>query len=181
MNKVITKSFSDSTKGNFKFAMLLSGLGVYDGSEVTESVSAMMAMSKYKIGYDTFSLNKDQFHVIDHTTGKEMNEKRNILKESSRIVRGEIKDMKELKSSDYNALLIPGGFGVAKNFSNFASANQKFKVDEVVAEVIKEFLHNQKPIAACCIAPILLGNLLGRKHGGHGAKLTLGKEGVSLK
>ncbi len=108
--------FSFSTKNA---AILLSGSGVYDGTEITEAVSMLITLSKKEIKYNCFSVNKDQMHVIDHTKGEEMKEPRNCLKESARISRGEVSDITTINPDDFDFLLIPGGFGAAKNFSCF--------------------------------------------------------------
>lgn len=103
------------------------------------------------------------------------------MTESSRISRGVIQEITELKSSCYDCLVLPGGFGVAKNLSNFAIENEKFTVDKEVERVIKDFYSEKKHIVACCIAPILLGKVLGKSNNGPGVQLTLGSEGVKIK
>jgi enhancing lycopene biosynthesis protein 2 len=155
-----------------KVAVLLSGCGVYDGSEIIEASSILMSIHKYNLQFQCFSLNQNQMHVINHAKGEvDGSSKRNMLEESSRISRGNIKELKELDFSDYSALIIPGGFGVAKNFCNFATEGEKMTVNEEIREIITKFHSHQKPIGACCISPILIAKVLDK------VTLTLGKCG----
>ena len=110
-----------------KVAMVLSGCGVYDGTEIQEAVFAISALSKAGADVSYFAPDVDQMHVIDHTKGEELNEKRNVLREAARITRGNIGSLSELKAADYDCLVVPGGFGAAKNLSDLA-----VKVGEVV-------------------------------------------------
>jgi len=113
-------------------AVILSGTGVQDGSEVTEAVSFMIALSANNVKFQCFAPNKDQHEVINHLTGEKTTEKRNMLVESARIARGEVKDLAELKVEEFHGVVLPGGFGVAKNLSNYASAKDKFTIDPTV-------------------------------------------------
>jgi len=81
-----------------KFAVVLSGCGVFDGAEIHEAVFTFWAIKKHGADYQAFAPNVDQYHVVNHMTGDEMPEKRNVLVESARIVRGEIKDLKKQKN-----------------------------------------------------------------------------------
>ena len=158
-----------------KVAVILAGCGVYDGSEIIESSSILMTIHKHNLQFQCFSLNLPQMHVINHSKGQPSEkETRNILKESARICRGNIKDLSELKIEDYGALIIPGGFGVGKNLSNFAIEGENMVVNKNIENIIKQFHSEKKPIGACCIAPILLARVL------KGVKLTLGKKGESF-
>jgi enhancing lycopene biosynthesis protein 2 len=103
-----------------KFAVVLSGCGVFDGSEIQEATLTMLAIMKLGATYEIFAPDIDQHHVINHITGKEMKEKRNVLIESARIARGKIRDLKEYDPNHFDALIFPGGFGAAKNLSDFA-------------------------------------------------------------
>lgn len=145
-----------------KFAIILSGSGVFDGSEIHEATLSMYAISKNGCNYEIFAPNIEQHHVINHITGDIMNERRNVLIESARIARGKIKDIKELNSSDFDALLIPGGFGVAKNLSDFAFKGAECSVISELENVIKHFHENKKPIGALCIAPAVIAKVLGK-------------------
>ncbi|MDD2387196.1 MAG: isoprenoid biosynthesis glyoxalase ElbB [Bacteroidales bacterium] len=156
-----------------KIALILSGCGVYDGSEIHETTMAMLALSKNEIEYECFAPNKEQYHVINHLNGDVTDEKRNILVESARIARGEIKDTKELHVSDFSGLLLPGGFGAAKNLSDYAFKAENFTVDEEIATIIKAFHTAKKPIAALCIAPVLIAKVLG-------ARVTIGNDTATV-
>ncbi|RUT78458.1 isoprenoid biosynthesis glyoxalase ElbB [Ancylomarina longa] len=144
-----------------KFAVVLSGCGVYDGSEIHEATLSMYAISKNGGEYQIFAPNIDQYHVINHLTGEEMAEKRNVLVEAARIARGNIKDLQEFRAADYDAILFPGGFGVAKNLCTFAFKGADCEVNEDVERVLKAMHSARKPIGALCIAPALIAKILG--------------------
>lgn len=122
-----------------KVALVLSGCGVYDGSEVTEVVSLMVHLNRMHIDFQCFAPNENQTQVVNHLTGETSTETRNVLVESARIARGEVKDIAELKGEDYQAVILPGGFGVAKNLSDYAVNGGSFNVHEQVTRVLKEF------------------------------------------
>ena len=124
----------------FRAAVVLAGCGVQDGSEITESVSMLIALSKNGAQYQIFSPNVDQAHVINHISATEMPEKRNVMNESSRIARGSIKDLVNLDLNDFDAILFPGGFGVAKNLSDFAFKGADMTVIPQVEKVLQAFL-----------------------------------------
>ncbi len=115
----LTRAFS-TTSTNYRAAVLLHGSGVADGTEITEAVSILINLSKAGAKTQCFAPNRAQAHVISHITQETQNQTRNVLEESARIARGNCKDLKELKSSDFDVLIIPGGFGAAKNLSDFA-------------------------------------------------------------
>lgn len=142
-----------------KVAVILSGCGVFDGAEVNEAVLTMLYLEKADAQYQCFAPNIEQFHVINHLTGEEMDERRNVLVESARIARGEVKDLETLNADDYDALILPGGFGVAKNLCDFAIKGAKSTVLESVKVACTEFSRQQKPIAYLCIAPALIGHI----------------------
>jgi len=157
-----------------KFAIVLSGCGVYDGAEIQEAVTAMLAVSRRGHNYQIFAPDIPQYHVLNHITGEEMPEKRNVMIEAARIARGNIKDLKSFDPSEYDALLFAGGFGAAKNLSDFAFKGDKFVVIEQVANVIRATHSVGKPIGAMCIAPMLIAYVI------KGVELTLGgKSGAS--
>ena len=160
-----------------KAAIVLSGCGVYDGSEITEAVSYFIALSNNGIPFDVFAPNKKQKDVINHLTGEKMDEKRNVLVESARIARGHVKDLKELQESSYDAIFLPGGFGVAKNLSDFADKGEDLTVDETLADILRKFHDKKKPIALCCISPIIAAKVFGKHTGKHKLRLTLGSKG----
>jgi len=153
-----------------KIAVLLAGSGVYDGSECTEATSFLIHLSRAGCEYQCFAPDQDQMHVVNHITGEPMEgDKRNVLIESARIARGEIKPITDLKTGDYDALVVPGGFGVAKNLSNLAVKGKDYEVDPAVDGIMKSFHEAKKPIGVCCIAPVLAAKSLP-----DGVKITLG-------
>ena len=121
-----------------KFAVILSGNGVYDGSEIHEATMTLYAIVKNGGEYEIFAPDIEQHHVINHITGKEMDETRNVLIESARIARGNIKPLSEFSKEDFDAIVFPGGFGVAKNLCSFAFDNIDCTVNPEVEKVIKE-------------------------------------------
>ena len=157
-------------KINKKIALVLSGSGVYDGSEIHETTLSLYAISKNGGTYQIFAPNIDQHHVVNHLTGEEMNETRNVLVESARIARGDIKDLAEFNANDFDAILFPGGFGVAKNLCSLAFDGANCKVNSVVEKVIKEMHAASKPIAALCIAPALIAKVI------TGSEVTIGSD-----
>ncbi|PLX04354.1 MAG: isoprenoid biosynthesis protein ElbB [Marinilabiliales bacterium] len=144
-----------------KFAVVLSGCGVYDGAEIHEATLSMLAIQRMGGDYQCFAPNINQHHVINHLNGEEMNETRNVLVESARIARGDIKDLKEFKADNFDALLFPGGFGAAKNLSNVAFEGANATINEEVVDVVKQVHKQKKPIGALCIAPTLIAKILG--------------------
>ncbi len=144
-----------------KFAVILAGSGVYDGSEIHEATLSMYAISKNGGEYQLFAPNIYQHHVINHLTGEEMPEKRNVLIESARIARGNIKDLKEFSEDQFDAILFPGGFGVAKNLCSFAFNGSDCEVNPYVETALKAMHQAKKPIGALCIAPALVAKILG--------------------
>jgi enhancing lycopene biosynthesis protein 2 len=143
-----------------KVGVLLSGCGVYDGSEVHESVLILLALAK--AGAETICIapDIDQHHVINHLTGEEMPEKRNVLIESARIARGKITPLDQLNISELDGLTMPGGFGTAKNFTKWAFQGADGEIHEGVKQLIRTMIHNDKPIAAVCMSPTTLAKAL---------------------
>ena len=152
-----------------KVAVILAGCGSNDGSEIHEATLTLWALGKYDIDYQCFALDRNQFHVINHLEKKECQETRNMLVESARIARGNIKDLLELESNNFDALILPGGFGVAKNLCNYAFQGKNFEVIPEIENIIKQFHSENKPIVALCIAPIMLAKVLK-------AKVTIGTD-----
>ena len=155
-----------------KVGVLLSGCGVNDGAEIHESVLTMLFLDKAGVEMILMAPNIDQMHVINHYTGQEMEEYRNVLVESSRIARGEIKDMAEVSGNDLDALIIPGGFGVAKNLCDYAMAGPECSVNPDVYRLIAELRLMNKPIGAICIAPVMMAKILGEQE--ESANMTIG-------
>ena len=146
----------------YKIGVLLSGCGVMDGSEIHEAVITLLALDKEGMEYICIAPNKEQTQVINHLTNQPVNEKRNILIESARIARGNIKDIKNIKANELDALIMPGGFGAACNLSSFAKDGANTKVLPEVESFLKELHKLKKPIGAICIAPNLVAKIFGK-------------------
>jgi enhancing lycopene biosynthesis protein 2 len=145
-----------------RIGVILSGCGVYDGSEIHEAVITLLAIDR--AGAEAVCMAPDipQMHVINHLAGEPAEgESRNVLVESARIARGNIKDMAGVQADELDALILPGGFGAAKNLCDFAVTGPDCSVNTEVARLIKEMYAAQKPIAAVCIAPAVLARVLG--------------------
>ena len=155
-----------------KVGVLLSGCGVNDGAEIHESVLTMLFLDKAGVEMILMAPNIEQMHVINHYTGQEMEDYRNVLVESSRIARGKIKDMAEVSGNDLDALIIPGGFGVAKNLCDYAMAGPECSVNPDVYRLIAELRLMNKPIGAICIAPVMMAKILGEQE--ESANMTIG-------
>lgn len=143
-----------------RIGVLLSGCGVYDGSEIHEAVITLLALDEAGAEAVCMAPDMPQYHVINHLTLKESNEQRNVLVESARIARGNIRNIKEVKASDIDGLIIPGGFGAAKNLSDFAFKGTGAKVHPEVQRLLQELVSTDKPIGAICIAPATLTKAL---------------------
>ena len=143
-----------------KIAVVLAGCGVYDGAEIHEATLTMLAISRQGAQYQCFAPDVEQAHVVNHLTGEEMPEKRNVLIEAARIARGNIKPLSEYKAENYDALIFPGGFGVAKNLCTFAFDGIKCKVNPDVEKAVRTTVVAEKPIGALCISPVLIAKIL---------------------
>ena len=144
-----------------KFAIILSGCGVFDGAEIHEATLTMLAIMKQGASYEIFAPDIPQHHVVNHITGEEMPEKRNVLIESARIARGKIKDLKDYDPNNFDALIFPGGFGAAKNLSNFAYKGAECSIDSDVEKAILKTAGKNKPIGALCISPVIFAKVFG--------------------
>ncbi len=144
-----------------KIAVILSGCGVFDGAEIHESVLTMLAIQRAGSEYQCFAPDIEQYHVINHITGEEMDEKRNVLVESARITRGDIKPLSTYNPADFDALMLPGGFGAAKNLSTFAIDGPDCSVNADVEKALKDTRAASKPIGALCISPAVLAKVFG--------------------
>lgn len=143
-----------------KIGVLLSGCGVYDGAEIHESVLTLLSIEEIHATAVCISINKDQHHVVNHATGEEMVETRNMLTESARIARGDIHDINSISPADIDALVIPGGFGNAKNLTNWAFNGPDGKILPEVKLLIINMINVGKPIAALCVSPVVLAKAL---------------------
>ena len=154
-----------------KVAVILSGCGVYDGAEIHESVLALLRLSQRGAEVQCFAPDIPQHHVINHLTGQESAESRNVLVEAARIARGKIRDVRELQAADYDALVIPGGFGAAKNLSDFAFHGASCAVQPDVLAAARGFAAAHKPVGLICIAPALAARIYGA-----GVQCTIGND-----
>lgn len=143
-----------------KIAVVLAGNGVYDGAEIHEATLTLLSIARQGAKYQCFAPDINQAHVVNHLTGKEMPETRNVLIEAARIARGKIKPLSEYKAADFDALIFPGGFGVAKNLCTFAFDGADCVVNKEVEKVIRTTVIAEKPIGALCISPVLLAKVL---------------------
>lgn len=146
-----------------RVGVLLSGCGVMDGSEIHEAVLTLLAIDNAGAEAVCMAPNADQMHVVNHLSGQPVEgAARNVLEESARIARGNIRDLAQVKAADIDALVIPGGFGAAKNLCTYAVDGVDCKVNGEVERIVREMHAAGKPVAAICIAPVLLAKLLGK-------------------
>jgi enhancing lycopene biosynthesis protein 2 len=134
---------------------------VYDGAEIHESVITLLRLDQRGAQVQCFAPNIAQLHVINHLTGDEMPESRNVLVESARIARGDVKDLREARAEDFDALIVPGGFGSAKNLSNFAVEGAGCSVQPEVLALTEAFAEAGKPVGLICISPALAAKIYG--------------------
>jgi enhancing lycopene biosynthesis protein 2 len=145
-----------------RVGVVLAGCGVYDGAEIHESVVTLLALDRAGAEALCMAPAVDQLHVINHLTGDVApDEKRNVLVEAARIARGAIRDVALVDPTELDAVIIPGGFGAAKNLCDFALKGAECRVDPDVARVVRGVHEADRPIGAICIAPALLAKLLG--------------------
>jgi len=144
-----------------KIGVLLAGCGVMDGSEIHEATLTLYFLDRQGAESICMAPNKDQLDVVNHLTGKPASEKRNVMLEAARIARGKISDVRDVKADEIDAVIIPGGFGAAKNLCTFATDGPDCKVDEDVARLLRELYRRKKPIGALCIAPAVIARLFG--------------------
>ncbi|NXX49490.1 GAL3B protein, partial [Tricholaema leucomelas] len=150
---------------------VLSGCGVYDGTEIHEASAILVHLSRGGAEVQMYAPDVPQMHVIDHSKGQPAEaESRNVLVESARIARGKIASLAKLTTTDHDAVIFPGGFGAAKNLSTFAVDGKDCKVNKEVERVLKDFHKAGKPIGLCCISPVLAAKVLS------GAEVTVGHE-----
>ena len=152
--------------------ILLSGCGVYDGVEIHEAVLTLLALDRRGVKIVAMAPDVDQYHVVDHLTGEATEEKRNVLIESARITRGEIRNLQSVDASELDALIMPGGFGAAKNLTDFANKGKDAKALPDVSRIITEMADAGKPIGAICISPAVVAIVLSQK----GPEVTIGND-----
>ncbi len=151
-------------------AVILSGCGRRDGSEIHEATLTLWAIHKNGADYQCYAPNIFQSQVSNHLTGKTMDEERNVLVEAARIARGDILDLADFDAESHDALILPGGLGATINLSDFASKGSDCNINEAVEKAILATHALQKPIGALCIAPVILAKIL------PGVKLTIGQD-----
>jgi len=156
-----------------KFAVILSGCGNKDGAEIHESVMTLWAIHKHGAEFQCFAPDIPQHHVLNFITGQEMDESRNVLVESARIARGNIKDLKEYDAEDYDGIIMPGGLGAAKNLSTFAFDGPHCFVNQDVERAVRDTAARGKPIGALCIAPAIIAKILGQ------VEITIGEDAAT--
>ncbi|GAB5451022.1 MAG: isoprenoid biosynthesis glyoxalase ElbB [Halioglobus sp.] len=155
-----------------KVAVVLAGCGVYDGAEINEAVLSLLCLEQQGAQYQCFAPDREQMHVINHLTGEPAEgETRNVLVEAARIARGNVLPLTDARPDDYDALLVPGGFGAAKNLCNFAVAGADMEVAEDFLQLARSFHQAGKPIGLVCIAPVMAAAICGE-----GAECTVGND-----
>ena len=147
-----------------KIGVLLSGCGYLDGAEIHEATLTLYLLDKAGAEIICMAPDKDQADVIDHNAGEAQGEPRNVLRESGRIARGNVRDVAKVEVEQLDGLIIPGGFGAAKNLCSFASDGPKCAVDPGVTALVTGMHAAKKPIGALCIAPALVARILGADH-----------------
>ena len=158
-----------------KIAVVLAGNGVFDGAEIHEAPLTLLSIARKGAAYQCFAPDINQAHVINHITGEEMPEIRNVMVEAARIARGNIKPLSEYKAADFDAIIFPGGFGAAKNLCTFAFDGIDLIVIPQAEKAIKDTVAAGKPIGALCISPVLITKVLGD------VKVTIGNDEGTLK
>ena len=159
-----------------KVGVVLSGCGVYDGSEIHESVLTILALDRAKAEMVYIAPDVEQMHVIDHIKGEPVQgEARNVRVESGRIARGDVKNVADVAASELDALIFPGGFGAAKNLCDFAVKGADCDVDPDVSKLVMDMHEAGKPVGFLCISPAMAAKIYGDA-GIKGVKLTIGKD-----
>ncbi|MGD9807736.1 MAG: isoprenoid biosynthesis glyoxalase ElbB [Deferribacterales bacterium] len=158
-----------------KIGVVLSGCGVFDGAEIHEAVLTLYFLQKAGAEVLIMAPNVEQMHVVNHLKGEPAEgETRNVLVESARIARGDIKDMADVTAADFDGLCFPGGFGAAKNLTTFAVDGPDCQINPDVLRLVKETLQAKKPLAAICIAPVIVAKAL--EGTGIKSAITIGTE-----
>lgn len=154
-----------------KVAVILSGCGYLDGSEIYEATLALLALDQAGAEVQCFAPDIPQLHVVNHLTGEPTGETRNVLVEAARIARGKIRDVAGADPADFDALVIPGGFGAAKNLCNFALKGSDMQVNPDVLAFARGMHQAGKPVGLVCIAPSMAPAI-----GGPGTRYTIGND-----
>ncbi|MGC6434039.1 MAG: isoprenoid biosynthesis glyoxalase ElbB [Crocinitomicaceae bacterium] len=159
-----------------KVGILLSGCGVYDGAEIHESVLTMLALEELGVEYVCISIDKEQHHVVNHLTGEEVSQTRNMMQESARIARGKVINIKDIDPVDIEGLIIPGGFGSAKNFTDWAFKGNEGSILPEVKLLVVNMVNVGRPILALCVSPVVVAKSL---EGSINTKMTIGSKNES--
>ena len=155
-----------------RIGVLLSGCGVYDGAEIQESVLSMLAIEEEGATYFCISINQNQFHTVNHFTGEVVDQQRNMLEESARIARGNVIDISDVVLDDIDGLVIPGGFGSAKNFTKWAIEGPEGNILPEIKLLLINLMNIGKPILALCVSPIVVAKAF--EGSSFSPKLTIG-------
>lgn len=154
-----------------KVAVILSGAGYLDGSEIHEATLTLLALDRHNAQVHCFAPDIAQEQVLNHATGEPSTETRSVLVESARIARGAIKPLSLAAVDDFDALIIPGGYGAARNLCNFATRGHEMTINPEV-EIFARSLHREgKPVGLICIAPVMAPAI-----GGPGTRCTIGND-----
>lgn len=159
-----------------RVGVILSGCGYLDGAEIREAILTLLALDKRDAEIVMMAPDKKQHHVVDHLTGNEVKESRNVLEEAARIARGKIQKIEEVDPSSLDAVMMPGGYGVAKNLSSFAFKGPEAEMDESVKDFLLKLHKAHKPIGAICISPAVISLLFGKE----GVELTIGDDASTV-
>ena len=153
--------------------VILSGSGFLDGAEIQEATLTLLFLDRRGAKVTAMAPNVAQMHVVDHVKGQPTSgENRNVLAEAARITRGAIADVKTVKASDLDALILPGGYGAAKNLCTFATEGVKLQVNPDVERLVRDMAAAGKPIGFICISPVIAAKVLGSRK----VKLTIGND-----
>jgi enhancing lycopene biosynthesis protein 2 len=144
-----------------RIAVILHGCGARDGSEIHESTLTMLALDLLGANFECFAPAEKQARVVDHLSGEECDETRWMHIEAARIARGKVKNISELRVTDFDALVIPGGSGTAANLCSYAKDGVRMKVHSELEKILRSFHQVKKPIGAICIAPVILAKVFG--------------------
>ena len=155
-----------------KIAVILSGCGVFDGAEIHESTLLLLALDQANIEYQCIAPDVEQLHVVNHISGQPMeNESRNVLIEAARISRGNVLNVVDANATDYDGVIVPGGFGAAKNLSDFAVSGADMAMNADIKGFLQALHRQNKPIGLICIAPVMAPLIFGA-----GVECTIGKD-----
>ena len=170
-----------------KVGVVLSGCGAQDGAEIHESVIALLALDRAGANVTIMAPDMNQFHVINHLDGEIMNTSRNVLIEAARIARGKIVDVATKTGNEFDAVIFPGGTGMAKNIFDYAMTGPKCTVIRDVQRLVMEILDAGKPLGAICIAPVMVAKVLqkmgrsGIVTGGYNEQITADIQAMGIK